>query len=120
MNCRCGDLELGRQQPTTTGQSTYLAEVPLGSEGEAAKGGNSVEAPGQLGSTTEGESKGALQLREMSLSISTLDGPEDANQRKSTETPAQDHSAGAPDRGNNQEGGSNILDEKERHPQNII
>jgi len=120
MNCRCGDLELGRQQPTTTGQSTYLVEVPLGSEGEAAKGGSSVEAPGQLGSTTEGESKGALQLREMSLSISTLDGPEDANQRKSTETPAQDHSAEAPNRGNNQEGGSNILDEKERHPQNII
>ncbi|RPB28358.1 acid phosphatase/Vanadium-dependent haloperoxidase [Terfezia boudieri ATCC MYA-4762] len=82
-NRRCGDLELGRQQPTATDQSTYLdaqAEVQPNGEGEAAKGGDSIEAPGQL---IEGVSKGALQLREMSLSISTIDGPEDAYRRKS-------------------------------------
>lgn len=122
-NCRCGDLELGQQQKTGTYQSTYLsaqAEVLPGGEGEAAKGGNSVEAPGQLGNTTEGESKGALQLREMSLSISTIDGPEDPNQRKSAETPAQDHSTEVLNPGNKQEGDINTLEEREHHPQNII
>ena len=118
-SCRCGDLEFGQQQTAPTDQSTYLgaqAEVLPGGEGEAAIGRNSMEAPGQLGNTTEGESKGALQLREMSLSISTIDGPEDANRRKSAETPAQDHSTGALNPGNSQEGGSNTFEEREHHP----
>jgi len=104
---RCDDLELGQQQTAITGQDTYFdtqAKLPPGGERGAAKGDNSTEAPGQLGNTTEGESKGALQLREMSLSISTLDGPEDVNQRKSAENPAQDHSPEAFNPGSSQEG----------------
>ncbi|KAF8459074.1 phosphatidic acid phosphatase type 2/haloperoxidase [Terfezia claveryi] len=59
-NCSCGDLELGQQQPTPTDQRTCLdaqAEVQPSGEGEATKGGDSIEAPGQL---IEGVSKGAF------------------------------------------------------------
>lgn len=81
------DLEQGHSQGKATEEEPVLpgAQVLSRSSAQVVGGDNAVGTQGQLGNAVEGQSNGALQLREMSLSISTIDGPEDANRRRSAE-----------------------------------
>lgn len=69
------EVENGQPSPDGEGQTEFLGEP-----GDVRR---------QQGVESAGDPKGALQLREVSLSFSSLDGPEASTKKKSTEIPSQ-------------------------------